>query len=341
MTNLFVKPISKEKEKKLINELDIKYDELETFKGLQKKKKPELKKQDYTVYSSSEIAKFANKYAKKYADNLVEKYPEVFNLLFKHFRQVEMNFLPRSYIATTLFFTVLSFPLSLIILPMFALFLGKNPLLFLPFSIPIVIITFLGFYFYPGSLISGRNKKIKNDLPFATVHMAAVAGSGAKPISIFELLIQTDEYRELGKEVKKIMNYVNLFGYNLSTALRAVAATTPSRDFQELLNGMVSTIETGGDLKDYLEEKADAALTTYKLERNRYVETLGTYSDVYTAILIAAPLLLVVALAIINSIGGKIGGLDVKTLAFISVFIAMPLLNIGFMTFLSITQPEL
>jgi len=136
-------------------------------------------------------------------------------------------------------------------------------------------------------------------------------------------------------------NYVNLFGYNLSTALKAVAQTTPSPEFKELLNGMVSTIETGGDLDEYLKGKAIGALNTYRLGRKRYVEALATYSDIYTTILVAAPLLFVVVLAIINAIGGKISGFEIADIAVYGTYGLIPLLNIGYMIFLSISQPEI
>ena len=42
-------------------------------------------------------------------------------------------------------------------------------------------------------------------------------------------------YKGLEGEIRKIVNYVNLFGYNLSTALRNVAATTASQELKELL----------------------------------------------------------------------------------------------------------
>ena len=101
---------------------------------------------------------------------------------------------------------------------------------------------------------------------------------------------------------------------------------------------MISTIETGGDLRSYLKEKSYDALNTYRLDRKKQVEALATYSEVYTAILIASPLLLLVTLAIINSIGGNLGGLSVVTIAWISILGVLPLLNIGFMVFVNISQ---
>lgn len=338
--------LSKEEKKFYIKEINIKPEELKKFVKLQKNKskgksKVSIAKQDYSLYKPSGVGQVANKFMKKYADNLVEKYPKFFEPLFGHFKMVEMELLSRTYVSMMLFFTIISFP------GIFLFFLALNfafnlsILTILIISFFGTIFTFFGFYLYPASLIGGKNKKIKLELPFALVHMSAVAGSGAQPLSIFELIADSDEYLELRKEIKKILNYVNLFGYNLTNALKNVAATTPNPEFKELLNGMISTIETGGDLKEYLKEKADEALNTYKLDRKKQVEALATYSEIYTAILIASPLLLLVTLAIINSIGGSIAGLSIATIAWLGILGALPLLNVGFMVFITASQKGL
>ena len=333
--------LTKEEKKGYLKDLNISYDELEDFvkqHTSKKKIKVELKKPDYSIYRPSEVGAFANKFMKKTADNLVAKYPKLFKLLFDKFLMVEMEMISRSYVSLMLLFTLLAFPF--LILFFFALNFAFKLNFAVIFVIAILgtIATFVGFYFYPASLLGGKSKKIKLELPFALVHMSAVAGSGAQPISIFELIAESSEYPELRKEIKKILNYINLFGYNLTNALKNVAATTQSPELKELLNGMISTIETGGDLKDYLKEKAIDTLNTYKLDRKKQVEALATYSEVYTAILIASPLLLLVTLAIINSIGGSFGGLGVTTIAWIGIAGALPLLNVGFMLFVNMSQ---
>jgi flagellar protein FlaJ len=187
---------------------------------------------------------------------------------------------------------------------------------------------------------NSRKRHIKDDLPFVVLHMAAVAGSGAQPIAMFNLILSSGEYKGVEGEIKKIVNYVNLFGYNLTTALRAVAITTPSNDFRDLMNGLVTTIESGGDLKSFLSAKADEIMTNYKLERKKYVETLGTYSDVYTGVLIAAPLLFFITLAIIRMFGTDLMGVSISTIASVGTYGLIPLMNVGFIIFLNIIQPN-
>ena len=322
--------------KKYIQELNIDQYQLDRFIREQKKSKElVLKKEDYSIYEPNEVGKFANRYAKHYADLLISMYPKVFTFLFNSFERVNMPIISRTYVSMMLFFSVISLPAALVLFFILNLSFQLSILFVILMALLAPLVTFIGFYFYPSSLQSERKKKIKNELPFALVYMSAIAGSGATPISIFELLAESNEYPELRKEIKKILNYVNLFGYDLTTSLRSVSKTTPSEELIELLNGLISTIETGGDLKNYLKNKADEALNTYRLERKKKAEALATYSEVYTAILIASPLLLIVTLAIINSIGGDLGGMNVSTIAWGGILIVLPLLNIGFMTFVN------
>ena len=141
-------------------------------------------------------------------------------------------------------------------------------------------------------------------------------------------------------EIKKVVDFTTILGYDLLTAMKAVASTTPSPVFKEFLEGMVSTIETGGDLVNFLKQKADEAALAYRLERERYNQSISTFSDIYTGLLIAAPLFFVAALALVNMLGGKIGGMSVDLVMALGAYVAIPVLNIAFLLFLQINQPD-
>jgi flagellar protein FlaJ len=201
--------------------------------------------------------------------------------------------------------------------------------------------TFAGFYAYPYSKLKQRRRSINTNLPFAINHMSAVSASGVAPVKMFRLISESKEYAEVSSEIEKIVNYVEIFGYDVLTALKAVAATTPSYQFKDFLEGMVSTTQTGGDIKAYLAQKAEEAMLNYKLDRQKYTETIATYSDIYTGILIAAPLFFVAALSMVSLLGGKIGGVGVNTVIVIGTYVVIPLMNVCFLAFLEITQPEI
>ncbi|MFW6272505.1 MAG: hypothetical protein ACOC2U_01840, partial [bacterium] len=69
-------------------------------------------------------------------------------------------------------------------------------------------------------------KKIETELPFATINMAAISGSMIDPSQIFKIIIATKEYPELQKEFTKLMNQINIYGYDFVSSLRNSAETT-------------------------------------------------------------------------------------------------------------------
>jgi len=306
------------------------------------KKKKIIDEKNYSTYTYNFLGKYSNLLFDEFSKGITVKYPNYFKPLYYNLRLANIRVFSNTYINLGFMISFVTFIFAFV--AGLFLFKGFSALKFIQvtaFSLFALIITILIFYYYPKVIVDSRKREIKNDLPFAILHMAAVAGSGAKLIDIFSMLLQSGEYKALSGEIKRIMNYVHLFGYNLTTALKSIAQITPSPDFKELLNGMIGTIESGGDIKHYLKTKADDTMNTYRLERKKYVETLSTYSDIYTAILIAAPLLFIIVLVMISIIGSKIGNLDIGFIQKLGTFVIVPALNIGFIFFMNIVQPDI
>ncbi len=296
------------------------------------------------VYQGSSVGLIANLTVRKISLFLVDTFPEFFGFLYNGLRSANVKVLSNTYvnimILSTLFVTVASF----FVLGVLFFFIGYPLYQIVLRSVVLSAVAGFScatiFYAYPFMKIKDRRRKIMTNMPFGINHMAAVATSGVPPVSMFELIAASGEYSEICIEVKKIVDFINIFGYDLLTALRTVAATTPSPHFKEFLAGMVSTIETGGDLDRYLRQEADQATLTYNLERQRYNETVSTYSDIYTGLLIAAPLFFVAAMALVNLLGGTLGGIGVDVVMAVGAYAVIPLLNIAFLMFLQFTQPE-
>ena len=196
------------------------------------------------------------------------------------------------------------------------------------------------YHSYPFHLLTSKKTSIDTNGPFAINHMAAIAASGVPPFVVFKLLSTVPEYGEIANECKRIVRNVDTFGMDMITAIRNVADRTPSQDFRQFLYGMISTIDTGGDLRKYLENSAKDALFVYRLKREKYMQTLATYADFYTAVLIAAPLFFVAVLSIMSLIGGQIFGLSIPDAMRLGIFVMIPLLNSVFIAFIHYTQPS-
>jgi len=273
----------------------------------------------------------------KYFGKFVDKHKDSFKPIKKYFEYSGIDMFFRTYLALMLGITVLCLKLSIVFsIILFLIF--RNPLWFLILLFPIG--TFSLFYFYPYLKSSQRKNSIESNLPFAINHMYAISASGAPPITMFKLLSNLTEYGEISKEAKKIVRNIEVFGMDEITALKQVASKTPSKKFKEILDGISYSIRRGGSLKLFLREKSKSALFDYTINRQKYNQTLAIYADIYTAILVAAPLIFVVILSILNVLGGTIMGMPIIQFTRMILFIVIPLLNILFLLFIHTTQPK-
>ncbi len=197
------------------------------------------------------------------------------------------------------------------------------------------------YHSYPYQLLSSKKSDIEGNMPFAINHMAAIASAGVPPFVLFRLMSYVPEYGEIMQESRRIVRNVEVFGMDLNSAIRNVADRTPNESFHQFLYGIISNIETGGDLKKFFESSAKDALFEYRLKREKYLQTLSTYADFYTAVLIAAPLFFISILAVMALIGGQVLGLSIPDAMRLGIYFLIPLLNVAFITFIHFTQPRL
>ncbi|MBW2967709.1 type II secretion system F family protein [Candidatus Woesearchaeota archaeon] len=303
------------------------------------------KKKALKIYQPSFFGALANMTIKRISLFLLDAFPDFFKDLYHSLRLANIKILSNTYVNMMVLGVISSFFAGLFFM---GLFFAATPLPVmqmisrtLMMALLISLVTFAGFYAYPSSKVKQRRRSINSNLPFAINHMSAVSSSGVSPTKMFKLISQSKEYGDISVEIEKIVNYIEIFGYDLLTAIKAIAATTPSYQFKDFLEGMISTTQTGGDMKTYLTQKADEAMLNYKLERQKYSETISTYSDIYTGILIAAPLFFVAALSLVSLLGGTVGGMDVNIIIVLGTYVVIPIMNVSFLTFLEVTQPEI
>jgi flagellar protein FlaJ len=205
----------------------------------------------------------------------------------------------------------------------------------IPLAVP--LLTFLALYFYPSSEKGSIANRINQELPFAVIHMSSIAGSGIPPSEIFKIIGMGKEYPYLRKEIRKILNQINLYGYDLVTALKNAAKTAPSEKLSELFSGLATSITSGANLAEFFEKRAESLLLSYRLDREKYTKLVETFLDVYISIVIAAPMVFLLLL-IMMSISGFQVGLTSFQLSLIAV-LTIAALNIIFMVFLQVKQP--
>lgn len=327
--------IEKKRKEEFLKELSL---SKETLKRLQKKGKIKKEEPEFMEFKKSNwYARFSNKFFLNLSTRFLNQ--GKLKKLNSNLRKANMPFLVTTYLSMVFLSTILAFFLGILIFLVFLAFTMNlvSVLRNLLIIIALPLIAFFSLYYYPyveGKSIEG---KINNELPFVTIHMSAIAGSGIEPSQIFKIIALGEEYPNTKKEFKKIINQVNVYGYDLITALKNTARETSSSRLSELLNGIATTISGGGSLSEFLDKRAETLLFNYRLEREKKTKSAETFMDIYISIVIAAPMILTLLLILISITGISIGlSLNVLTMLIISI---VTLINIIFLVFLHLRQP--
>ncbi|MEK6879757.1 MAG: hypothetical protein AABY22_09130, partial [Nanoarchaeota archaeon] len=263
-------------EKKAITSLEYENNEKHLEKQIIKRKKKDLRKKKYegkTEKKPSFYTRMSNKLFSDFSEKLIKggNFENVRESLIK----AKLLFLINSYVSVILLTTLLTFFISFLIF-IFLLFFNVSLLspfitqfdgsLLLRFTktfwivilLPILIFIFM--YFYPAMESGYLGKKIDEELPFLTIHLSAIAGSKIEPTQIFRILAYSEDYVFTRKEMISLINKINVYGYNIASALRDSAKKSPSAKLRDLFNGMATTINSGGNLEEFLNERSKSLL---------------------------------------------------------------------------------
>ncbi|MCW8966506.1 MAG: type II secretion system F family protein [Candidatus Pacearchaeota archaeon] len=320
--------------------------EKETLRRLRKSGRKVVKEKQKTA---SNYVKISNKFFSKIADKiLTQKSLKSFS---SSLIKANMHFLPKNYLSVVLFTTLLSllvasglfiFFLFFNISPQLPIITSSNEdistrfmkVFWMIFVIPIT--TFIFAYLYPSLEAKSAGNRIDQELPFAAIHMASISGSLVDPSKIFSIILTTKEYPHIEKEFIKLLNQINLLGYDLVTALRNSAINSPSRKLSEMFNGIATTINSGGNLEEFFSKRAEGLLFEYRIEREKRTRSAETFMDIYISVVIAAPMILMLLLMMM-----KVSGLGLQLSAGMITLImvlGITVVNAAFLTFLHLKQ---
>lgn len=321
--------------------------EKETLKQIKWEKKK--RKEHKSKKESNEYTKIASQMFSKYSRKLLGN--KSFEKLEDSLIRANLDFTPVGYVSVIIFTTFISAMIAAFLFLFFLFFnieavlpiitRATEPInirflkvIWLLFAVPVG--TFLFMYLYPAMEKSSAEDAIDRELPFATIHMAAISGSMINPVKIFEIIISTKEYPALSKEFIKMINEINLYGYDLVSALRNTANNSPSKTLTELLNGLSIAIHSGGNLGKFFDKRAQTLLFTYKLEQQKSSKSAETFMDMYISLVIAAPMILML-LMMIMKISGLGISMSINGIA-LMIIMGVVVINVIFMAFLHLKK---
>jgi flagellar protein FlaJ len=237
--------------------------------------------------------------------------------------------LPVAIITSLLLFSILNVPIVAVLL------FGVGAALFT------WVLSIFGFSLYPVYLADKHKRELDDELPFTTGYMAILASAGVPPEKIFHSLSTLKTPLAASSEANDAIKHINLFGLDVISALEKVSSRTPSEKLRDTLEGMISTIHTGGNLGAFLREKFKTHMKLKRMALKKYADNLSVLSEIYVALLLTGPLLLIIMFSVMSMLGG--GGLGVfssNLLLNLMTYIGIPVCAMIFLVILDSTSPK-
>ena len=301
-------------------------------------------------YSSS------NKITKDFDSSLTISYNLMGNKILKFiplFKDLDQTILKsglkynfKAYVSLTILSSLLITLIVGVILPItLFFFLNMSVVSALLFGIGGALFSFaisiFGFYLYPVYRADKRKRELDDEMPFTVGYMSILATAGVSSEKIFSSISTLKDPLAASTEAKEVIANINLFGLDIISALEKVSSRTSSLRFKDIIEGIISAIHSGGDLGTYLRGKFESAMKLKKLSLKKYSDNLSVLSEVYVALLLTGPLILVILVSVMSALGGTdMGLLNPELLLSLLTYLAIPILGTIFLIILDTVSPK-
>ena len=208
--------------------------------------------------------------------------------------------------------------------------------------LPVPALAPLGVYLLalilPDIKAANRARDINAKLPYALNYVTTMASAGATPEALFAGLAEQPIYGAVAHEAAWINRDLKVLGADVVTALNRAIDRSPSAKFQDLLQGAVTSLTSGGDLKVYFLNKSEQYLYENRQDQRKFLDSLGVLAESFVTVVVAGPLFLIVILSVMSSFSGS--GEQTLLLGYLLILVLIPMSQVGFGYTIKLMTPE-
>ena len=180
-----------------------------------------------------------------------------------------------------------------------------------------------------------RGREIDVLLPDAVAYMYALSVGGMNQLEIMEAVAESEEvYGEVSWEFQAVLQETRYFDTDYRTAIRHRALETPSDQLSGFMTDMLSILNSGGDMNQFLDDKTDLMMRDAKKIQEGNLETLELFGEMYLTISML-PLLLIILLVTMAMLGEAS-----DLLLYLTVYALIPGIGLAFLVLVSIVKQD-
>jgi archaellum biogenesis protein FlaJ (TadC family) len=284
----------------------------------------------------TKYSEFCHEQVGSYSD----KYVDYFEGLAPVLKRSDIDITLRNYVSVILFTVLMISGFVFTFMSVITILTMGFSGLFLSLTVAIASATLslIGLYLYPSYRRKQAAESINDNLPFAVMYLSTLAGTGASLSELFSSLAEEDHYGKISDEAQKIHTDIEVLGLDPSEALRNAATRSPSEELEDIFWEMNHIILTGGTLRDFLTERADAQMEKYLRRVEEFSQKLGLYVQMYIILVIVGSIIFT-AMGVVM---GTIAGVQANIIVLVQVaalFFGLPLISAFFIVMIESIMP--
>jgi flagellar protein FlaJ len=150
-----------------------------------------------------------------------------------------------------------------------------------------------------------------------------------------EAVAESEEvYGEVSWEFQAVLQETRYFDTDYRTAIRHRALETPSDQLSGFMTDMLSILNSGGDMNQFLDDKTELMMRDAKKIQEGNLETLELFGEMYLTISML-PLLLIILLVTMAMLGEAS-----DLLLYLTVYALIPGIGVAFLVLVSIVKQD-
>lgn len=208
--------------------------------------------------------------------------------------------------------TILRYPLPFSVI-LTSLLVLIYSLLFLAFAL-----------YYPVYRRHAKGLKIDSRIPYTISYFAALAAAGMGIENLVERVAEVEDVKEIAREFTLFLTDIKVLGFDVLTALERRAKMSPSIVLSLFFTGLRDTYITVGNLYEYASFMARRLLELKRYTLRSVLNSVSMIAEAYVTLMVAAPLMFVIMLAIMGMLGGTVAGLPPQLIILVLLMVGIP-----------------
>lgn len=255
-------------------------------------------------------------------------------LEFKDYlERAKIRIYPETYVSLMFFIALLTVPVPIISI-VILYFYGFIPMIFL---VPLPVYVMIGFMLIPISRAGERASSLEREMPFAATYISVMASGGIAPYMSFKRLVEVELMPAMQSEAREIIKDVEIFGIDPLTAIGNAAKKNPLDVFSDFLSGYASTVIIGGDIRHFLERKAEDIFKARAMRVKAAAERLGMLLETFIIVMVLMSLCFYILFSVesIYSVG-----ISMYSGVILYTYLFTPMLSLMFIYLAHSMQPK-